>query len=189
MEFDILTLIGTLVMATLAFASGQLHFRSRAYAKRCEEDHERWQTLQTQASADGEFSSRRAQLKQTMTGPLGDVLRQKVELFPDADSDKLVERLESALAERNPERELDGMARLAMFLVVGNILGTLGTSAFLNTVLVFAVGLIGILLNMGTLGRVERLRGLLTRAAAYLGGMFLQAVQSARPSEDLSEQG
>lgn len=185
MEFDLLTIFGILVMATLATTSWRLHVRSMRRAAEYDVDYVQWSTVVEETEELSNFNAAQALVRQRLSGPLGQVVNAKVEFFPAPDQyemPRLGEKLQAALMERGPEAELDSMVRLSMYLVVGNILGTLGTSAFLHNAVVFSVGLAGILLNLGSLGRVERLRGMVTRATALLGRSLL--TNAAQPRDD-----
>ena len=95
MEINLLTISGMLVMSGLAYASLRLHFKSRAYARRYDEDHQRWRALRDQEELSTSFPNLRAQVEESLTGPLGQVLSAKVELFPnlgETDSSQISEQ-------------------------------------------------------------------------------------------------
>ena len=181
-------------MAALATTSWRLHMRSKRRAVEYDADYVKWSALVEETDELRDFSTAHELVHQRLSGPLGQVVKAKVAFFPAPDQyemPRLGEKLQAALMERGPEAELDAMVRLSMYLVVGNILGTLGTSAFLHNAAVFSIGLVGILLNLGSLGRVERLRGLVTRATALLGRSLLktaaQRLDDLQPTTNVSD--
>lgn len=178
------TILAFCVMATLGLLSVRLHIHTRRRDSAYNADYTAWQAMCAKVGA-GDITAITAGIKAEVRGPLGELLLFKLGQCPQSeglDQATLEAATQTALSQRAPQDDLDQMARFALILIVGNILGALATSPFVNHVMVFILGVVGILLNLGALGRVDRLRGLATRAAIIVGGAFLNDALAKRDS-------